>query len=120
MNESSKRRFMMGLQGKKKKSRQLEADQTLAERLRQLNAGSAQSGAAAAGPSPSRGVPAEGTSSKVTDKRPFTVDLDVEPAPKRGRQTEPARASLLLKTTMRLPTSSLWLVHRRWFNLRTT
>ncbi|CAL2265259.1 unnamed protein product [Prunus armeniaca] len=58
MNESSKRRLMMGLQGKKAK-RQAEAvpvpsagvdseDQTLADRLRQLNARTAS-----AGPTPS-------------------------------------------------------------------
>ncbi|CAL9024923.1 unnamed protein product, partial [Prunus brigantina] len=103
MNESSKQRPMMGFQGKKKKSRQPEAvltssagvdpeDQTLAERFRQLNAGSAQSGAAAAGPSPSQGVPAEGTSSRAAGKRPFTVNLDAEPTPKCGRQADAARA----------------------------
>ncbi|CAL2239816.1 unnamed protein product [Prunus armeniaca] len=51
-----------------------------------------QAGATAAGPSPSRGVPAEGTSSKATGKRPITVNLDADPAPKRGRQTEPGQA----------------------------
>ncbi|CAL8112647.1 unnamed protein product [Prunus armeniaca] len=80
MNESPKRRLMMGFQGKKKKSQQQDAvpassieadleDQTLADRLR-------------------RSVPTEGTSSRAAGKRPFTVDLDAEPVPKRGRQTE--------------------------------
>ncbi|CAL8169583.1 unnamed protein product [Prunus armeniaca] len=93
MNESSKRRLILGLQGKKKKSRQPEEvlassggvdleDQTITDRLRQLNAGSAQVGA----------TTVEGTSSKVAGKRPITVDLDADLAPKRGRQIEPARA----------------------------
>ncbi|CAL8080848.1 unnamed protein product [Prunus armeniaca] len=43
-------------------------------------------------PSPNRAPPSEGTSSKAAGKRLFTVDLDADPAPKRGRQTEPARA----------------------------
>ncbi|CAL2228543.1 unnamed protein product [Prunus armeniaca] len=76
MNESSKRRLMMGFQGKKKKSQQqgsapapsVEADpedQTMADCLRQLNVDSAQAGAAAVGPSPGRSIPAEGTSSRA-------------------------------------------------------
>ncbi|CAL8135141.1 unnamed protein product [Prunus armeniaca] len=87
MNESSKRRLMM-VQGKKKKN-QLQGsvsvdpeDQTLADRLRQLNADSTQAGAAAVGPSPGRGTTTEGTSSRAAGKRPFTVDLAAEPAPK--------------------------------------
>ncbi|CAL2238201.1 unnamed protein product [Prunus armeniaca] len=102
MNESSKHHLMKGFQGKKKKNQQGSApapsaeadpeDQTLADRLRQLNADSAQAGAAAVGPSPGRSVPAEGTSSRAAGKRSVTVDLDAEPAPKRGRQTEPSRA----------------------------
>ncbi|CAL8116861.1 unnamed protein product [Prunus armeniaca] len=52
----------------------------------------AESARAEAGPSPSRVPPTEGTSSKAAGKRTFTVDLDADPAPKRGRQTEPARA----------------------------
>ncbi|CAL8992881.1 unnamed protein product [Prunus brigantina] len=86
MNESSKRRLMMGYEGKKKKSRQPEAvpmpsegvgvdDQTLSERLRRLNFDSALPRSAAA-----------------ASKRPFTVDLDAEPVPKRGRQADAARA----------------------------
>ncbi|CAL8085555.1 unnamed protein product [Prunus armeniaca] len=98
MNESSKRRLMMGFQGKKKKTQPQGSasvdpeDQTLADRLRELNAESAQAGAAAAGPSPRRGTATEGASSRAAGKRPFTVDLDAEPAPKRGRQAEPTRA----------------------------
>ncbi|CAL2228785.1 unnamed protein product [Prunus armeniaca] len=63
-------------------------DQTLADRLRQLNADSTQAGAAAVDTSPGRSVPTEGTFSQAASKRPFTVDLDAELAPKRGRQTE--------------------------------
>ncbi|CAL8090632.1 unnamed protein product [Prunus armeniaca] len=98
MNESSKSRLMMGFQGKKKKNQPQGSasvdpeDQTLADRLRQLNADSAQVGAAAVGPSPGRGTTTEGTSSRAAGKRPFTVDLDAVPAPKRGRQAEPPRA----------------------------
>ncbi|CAL2269982.1 unnamed protein product [Prunus armeniaca] len=98
MNESFKRRLMMGFQGKKKKTQPQGSapvdpeDQTLADGLRELNAESAQAGAAAAGPFPRRGAPTEGASSRAAGKRPFTVDLDAEPAPKRGRQAEPARA----------------------------
>ncbi|CAL8150920.1 unnamed protein product [Prunus armeniaca] len=88
----------MGFQGKKKKNQPQGSasvdpeDQTLADRLRQLNADSAQAGAAAVDPSPRRGATTEGTSSQAAGKRPFTVDLDAEPAPKRGRQAEPTRA----------------------------
>ncbi|CAL9017677.1 unnamed protein product [Prunus brigantina] len=67
-------------------------DQSLAERLRQMNSGSGQAGPAAPGPSPSRGAPAEGASSRAAGKRVLTVDLDAEPAAKRGRQSEVPRA----------------------------
>ncbi|CAL2227546.1 unnamed protein product [Prunus armeniaca] len=97
MNESSKQRLMLDIQGKKKKGRQPETvpvssggvdpeDLTLNEHRCQLNGESAQAGATAAGPSPSRGVPSEGTSSKAVGKRPFTVDMEADPAPKRERQ----------------------------------
>ncbi|CAL2245329.1 unnamed protein product [Prunus armeniaca] len=102
MNESSKRRLMLGMQGKKK-SRQASTapapsggvdpvDLTLNERRRQMQAESARAEATEAGPSPGRVPPTEGTSSRAAGKRPFTVDVDADPAPKRGRQTEPARA----------------------------
>ncbi|CAL8174586.1 unnamed protein product [Prunus armeniaca] len=102
MNESSKRRLMLGMQGKKK-GRQASTvpassggvdpdDLTLNERRRQMPADSARAEATEAGPSPGRVPPTEGTSAKAAGKRPFTVDLDADPAPKRGRQTEPARA----------------------------
>ncbi|CAL2239064.1 unnamed protein product [Prunus armeniaca] len=79
MNESSKQRLMLGIQGKKKKGQQLETvlassggvdpeDLTLNERRRQMNTESAHAGATAA------------------------VDLEDDPAPKRRRQAEPARA----------------------------
>ncbi|CAL2246709.1 unnamed protein product [Prunus armeniaca] len=99
MNESSKRRLMMGFQGKKKKTQPQGSasvdpeDQTLAERLRELNAESAQTRATAADPSPRRGSTTEGAFSRAAGKRPFTVDLDAEPAPKRGRHAEPTRAT---------------------------
>ncbi|CAL8998456.1 unnamed protein product [Prunus brigantina] len=103
MNESSKRRLMMGLQGRKKKGRQPETvplpsegvdvdNQTLSERLRRLDSDSAPPRSAAAGPSPGRGVSSEGTSSRAASKCPVTVDLDAEPAPKRGGQADDARA----------------------------
>ncbi|CAL8174404.1 unnamed protein product [Prunus armeniaca] len=103
MNESSKWRLMLGMQGKKKKWRQPETapassgrvdpeDLTLNERRRQMNAESARAEAAATGQSPSRGMPTEGTSSKAAGRRPFTVDQEADLAPKRGRQAEPARA----------------------------
>ncbi|CAL9019524.1 unnamed protein product [Prunus brigantina] len=103
MNESSKGRLMMGLQGRKKKGRQPEAvpvpsegvdvdNQTLYERLQRLDSDSAPPRSAAAVPSPGRGVSSEGTSSRAASKRPFTVDLDAEPATKRGRQADGARA----------------------------
>ncbi|CAL2230837.1 unnamed protein product [Prunus armeniaca] len=102
MNESSKRRLMLGMQGKKKGRQAGTApassggvdsdDLTLNERRRQMNAESARAEAADAGPSPSQGTPTEGISSKAAGKRPFTVDLDADPAPKRGRQAELARA----------------------------
>ncbi|CAL8134909.1 unnamed protein product [Prunus armeniaca] len=102
MNESSKRRLMLGMQGKKK-SRQASTaptpsggvdpdDLTLNERRRQMQAESARAEATEAGPSPGRVPPTEGTSSRAAGKRPFTVDVDADPAPKRGQQTEPARA----------------------------
>ncbi|CAL2227011.1 unnamed protein product [Prunus armeniaca] len=94
MNESSKKRLMLGMQGKKK-GRQAETapapsggvdpdNLTLNERRRQMHAESARAEAAEAGPSPSRGAPTEGTSSRAAGKRPFTVDLDADPAPKCG------------------------------------
>ncbi|CAL8174196.1 unnamed protein product [Prunus armeniaca] len=103
MNESSKRRLMLGIQGKKKKGRQSETvpvssegvdlvDLTLNERRHQMNVESAHAEATAASPSPSRGVPTEGTSSKAAGKRPLTVDQEADPAPKRGRQAELAQA----------------------------
>ncbi|CAL2238408.1 unnamed protein product [Prunus armeniaca] len=102
MNESSKRRLMLGMQGKKKGRQAGTApassggvdpdDLTLNECHRQMNVESAHAEAADAGPSPNRGMTAEGTSSKATGKRPVTVDLDANPAPKRGRQAEPVRA----------------------------
>ncbi|CAL2247624.1 unnamed protein product [Prunus armeniaca] len=102
MNESSKRRLMLGMQGKKKGRQASTApapsggvdpdDLTLNERRRQMQAESARAEANEAVPSPSRAPPSEGTSSRAAGKRPFTVDLDADPAPKRGRQTEPARA----------------------------
>ncbi|CAL2276699.1 unnamed protein product [Prunus armeniaca] len=103
MNESSKRRLMLGIQGKKKKGRQSETvpvssegvdlvDLTFNERRHQMNVESAHAEATAASPSPSRGVPTEGTSSKAAGKRPLTVDQEADPAPKRGRQAELARA----------------------------
>ncbi|CAL2255402.1 unnamed protein product [Prunus armeniaca] len=99
MNESSRRRLMLDIQGKKKKGRQPKTvptssggvdpkDLTFNERRRQMNAESAHAGATTAGLSPSRGVPTEGTSIKATSKRPFTVDLEADPSPKR----EPALA----------------------------
>ncbi|CAL2257301.1 unnamed protein product [Prunus armeniaca] len=57
-----------------------------------MNAESAHAEAAAARPSPNRGMPTEGTSSKAAGKRPFIVDLDADPAQKRGRPAEPTRA----------------------------
>ncbi|CAL9024265.1 unnamed protein product [Prunus brigantina] len=100
MNESSKRRLMMGLQGRpKKKGRQpetvplpSEGGDTLSERLRRLDPGSAPPRSAGAGSSPGRGASSEGTSSRAASKRLVTVDLDSEPAPKRGRQVNGARA----------------------------
>ncbi|CAL9029349.1 unnamed protein product, partial [Prunus brigantina] len=103
MSESSRRRLMLGSEGKKKRGRQAETvpassvgvdveHQTLSERLRRLNSDSAPPRSVAAGPSPGRGVPAEGTPSRAASKRPFTVDLDAEPAPKRGRQADGTRA----------------------------
>ncbi|CAL8991637.1 unnamed protein product [Prunus brigantina] len=67
-------------------------DQTLSEQLRRLNPDSAPPRSAAAGPSPCRGASSESTSSRAASKRPFTVDLDTEPTPKRGRQADGARA----------------------------
>ncbi|CAL9021793.1 unnamed protein product [Prunus brigantina] len=102
MNESSKRRLMMGLQGKKK-NRQVEAapipsagvdpeDQTLADRLRQLNAESTPTGVTGACSAPRERPATEAASSKAVGKRPMTVDLEAEPEPKRGSQREAPRA----------------------------
>ncbi|CAL8998322.1 unnamed protein product, partial [Prunus brigantina] len=103
LSESSKRRLMMGLQGQKKKKAQPESvpvpsagadvdNQSLSEHLHQMGSGSGQAGPAASGPSPRRGAPAEGTSSRAAGKWVVTVDLDAEPAAKRGRQSEVPRA----------------------------
>ncbi|CAL8122549.1 unnamed protein product [Prunus armeniaca] len=79
MNESSKRRLMLGMQGKKKGRQAGTAlassggvdpdDLTLNEHRRQMNAESAHAEAADAGPSPSRGMTAEGTSSKAAGNK---------------------------------------------------
>ncbi|CAL8994657.1 unnamed protein product [Prunus brigantina] len=93
LSESSKRRLMMGLQGQKKKKAQPGSvpmpsagtdvdNQSLSERLHQMGSGSGQAGPAASGPSPRRGAPAEGTSSRAAGKRVAMVDLDAEPAAK--------------------------------------
>ncbi|CAL2277638.1 unnamed protein product [Prunus armeniaca] len=98
MNESSKRRLMMGLQGTKA-NRQARAepvlstgvdleDQTLANRLRQLNARSAPSSAAEANSAPRRAPTFEASASKAVGKRLFIVNLEAEPMPKHGRQAE--------------------------------
>ncbi|CAL8088569.1 unnamed protein product [Prunus armeniaca] len=95
MNESSKRRLMMGLQGKKVKWQAGAAavpsvgvdpeDQTFVDRLRQLNAKAASAGTGAVSPSARRGQILGATSSKAVGKRPMTVDLEAELAPKRTR-----------------------------------
>ncbi|BBG93369.1 hypothetical protein Prudu_001357, partial [Prunus dulcis] len=99
MNESSRRRLMMGLEGKKKK-RQPEApsvrpstdpeDVTLAERLRQLGA------EPVAWPSAEVSAPrqsdAEAAASRAAGKRPVTVDLEASPASKRSRPSDASRA----------------------------
>ncbi|CAL9010607.1 unnamed protein product, partial [Prunus brigantina] len=88
MSESSKRRLMLGSEGKKKRSRQAETvpassagvdvdNQTLSERLGRLDTDSAPPRSAAAGPSPIRGVSSEGTSSRAASKRPFTASMDM-------------------------------------------
>ncbi|CAL9017767.1 unnamed protein product, partial [Prunus brigantina] len=69
-------------------------DQSLSERLRQLGKDSAPPRSAAAVPSPGSGVLSEGTPARAASKRPHTVDLEADPAPKRGRQADAARAIL--------------------------
>ncbi|CAL8115901.1 unnamed protein product [Prunus armeniaca] len=96
MNESSRRHLQMGLQAKKKtwqsgsaavpEARVDPENQTLAERLRQLNGDSGRTRAAEANLPPSRDT--EASASKTASKRPFTVDLDADPVLKRGRQSE--------------------------------
>ncbi|CAL2238126.1 unnamed protein product [Prunus armeniaca] len=100
MNESSRRHLQMGLQAKKKtwqsgsaavpEARVDPEDQTLAERLRQLNGDSRHTRAAEANLPPSRDT--EASASKIASKRPFTVDLDADPVLKRGRQSEVLKA----------------------------
>ena len=99
MSESSKRRLMMGLQGKKQR-KQPEApsvrpstdpeDVTLAERLRQL--GAEPVAWPTAGAIAPRQPDAEATASKAAGKRPITVDLEASPASKRSRPSETTRA----------------------------
>ncbi|CAL8076801.1 unnamed protein product [Prunus armeniaca] len=107
MNESSKRRLMIGLQGKKK-NQQAEAvlvpltgvdleNQTLTDRLRQLNAKPVPRGAAKAVPSSRRGETAKDSASRAAGKRRITVHLNTEPASKSGRQTEVPRAILIVE-----------------------
>ncbi|XP_016648286.1 PREDICTED: uncharacterized protein LOC107880709 [Prunus mume] len=104
MNKYSKRRLMMGLQGKRTK-RQAEAvptpltgvdseDQTIADRLRQLNTETASVGTAAVSSTPTRGQATDATTSKAASKRPVTVDLEAKPAPKWSRQGEVPRVTL--------------------------
>ncbi|BBH01667.1 hypothetical protein Prudu_012002, partial [Prunus dulcis] len=98
MNESSKRRLMMGLE--KKKKRQPEAatvrqvtdpeDVTLAERLWQLGSEPvAWPTAEVEGP---RQADADAAASKAAGKRPVTVDLEASPVSKRSRPSEASRA----------------------------
>ncbi|CAL8992685.1 unnamed protein product [Prunus brigantina] len=104
MNESSKRRLMIGLQGKKAKRQAGAApvspagvdpeDQTLADRLRQLNAEAAFAGTAAVSPSARWGQSNDAGSSKAAGKRPMTVDLEAELAPKRTWQGKVPRVIL--------------------------
>ncbi|XP_034199565.1 uncharacterized protein LOC117614769 [Prunus dulcis] len=104
MNESSRRRLMMGLEGKKKKkqpevpsvrqSTDLE-DVTLAERLRQLCVEPVAWPATDA-PAP-RQSNAKAAASRAAGKRPVTADLEASPASKRGRPSEASRAVLAVE-----------------------
>ncbi|KAL6289395.1 hypothetical protein ACE6H2_006905 [Prunus campanulata] len=106
MNDSSKRRLMMGLQGQKK-ARQAEAaseplalatdpdDQTLADRKRHLAAEGSTGRTPTAQPPSRGGKSVEATTSKSLGKRQAPVDLEDETTPKRGRQSEPPRATLV-------------------------
>lgn len=51
-------------------------------------------GATEAGSTTGRGQTTEVAACKAAEKRPMTVNLDAEPVPKRGRQTEAPRAVL--------------------------
>ncbi|KAH0996422.1 hypothetical protein GBA52_020286 [Prunus armeniaca] len=129
MNESPKRRLMMGLQGKKAK-RQAETvlipsagvdpkNQTLANRLRQLNAEPVPSKAAEVVETSGRGQAFEAGASKAAGKRPFMVDLDAEPVPKRAWQTEPPRAIFAAQDDYS-PAEPISITCRRRSSLRTT
>ncbi|CAL2276742.1 unnamed protein product [Prunus armeniaca] len=114
MNESSKRRLMMGLQGKKAK-RQAEAVP-----VPQINAGTASAGVAVVSATPRRGQTTDAFSSKAEGKRPMTMDLEAEPAPKRSRQREVSRVILAAEDDGTRHSQSRSHVHRRQSNLRTT
>ena len=98
MNESSRRRFMMGLEKKKKK--QLEApavrqetdpeDVVLSERLRQLASEPAVRPTAEV--EAPRLSAADAAASRAAGKRPATVDLEASPVSKRSRTSEAPRA----------------------------
>ncbi|KAL6269374.1 hypothetical protein ACE6H2_026285 [Prunus campanulata] len=96
----------MGLQGQKK-ARQAEAaseplasatdpdDQTLADRKRHLAAEGSTGRTPTAQPPSRGGKSVEATTSKSLGKRQAPVDLEDETTPKRGRQSEPPRATLV-------------------------
>ncbi|XP_034205709.1 uncharacterized protein LOC117619784 [Prunus dulcis] len=97
MNESSRRRLLMGLEKKKRQPATAPVrqaldpeDVTLRERLQQLGA------EPVAWPTADAHAPrqsgAEATASRAAGKRPVTVDLEASPASKRSRPSEASRA----------------------------
>ncbi|CAL9024642.1 unnamed protein product [Prunus brigantina] len=106
MSESSKRCLLVGVKEKKQwqqlaraSAQMTEADlenQTLAKRLKQLDAELVSKRGLEAESVPKRGVEVE-LVPKVTGKRPTFVELDAEPVSKRGRSSERPRAILAVK-----------------------
>ncbi|CAL2224574.1 unnamed protein product [Prunus armeniaca] len=72
-------------------------DQTLTDRLQQLNAKPVPRDAAKAVPSSRRGETVEDSASRAAGKRRIIVHLNAEPASKSGRQTEVPRAILVVE-----------------------
>ncbi|CAL8136721.1 unnamed protein product [Prunus armeniaca] len=126
MNESSKRRLMLGMQGKKKGRQASTApvpsggvdpdDLTLNERRRQMQADSARAEATEAGPSPEFRLP-RAPPPKLQARGRSWWTLMPTPLQNAGDKLSLLEPSFLPRTTRLLPKLLLWPVLRRRYSL---